>query len=265
MDHHGSRSDLDRDTISERVLRQRVNAKTNIMATTPIANLLTKAECDLSVADDTASEALSQTVKLLKAAIPFLLPVRIVTGHLSPLEIAREDSREPYTQILFEWFTEFASNPRWEIDDLTDFISLVRHAVADQIAYFLEQRCSAVPLSLRKLRQLECNLCDEVMIHWLSVANVERLFELALRWSTHRLSNDRPSALDELGLTVRSIVDRPEEELVRLQLIERIEAENRQRLADLWKFLRDDPEGVRLEQLVFDATKVYAVTQGEPL
>jgi hypothetical protein len=235
------------------------------MATTPIANLLANAQRDLSVADDIASAALSQTVKLLKAAIPFLLPVRIVTGHLSPLEIAREDSEEPYTQILLEWFTGFTSNPRWEIDDLTDFISLVRHAVADQIAYFLEQRRSAVPLSLGKLRQIECDLCDEVMIHWLSVANFERLFELALRWSIHCLSNDGPSVLDELGLTVRSIVDLPEEELVRLQLIERIEAENRQHLSDLWKFLRDDPEGVRLEQLVFDATKAHAVTHGEPL
>ncbi|WP_175728661.1 hypothetical protein [Burkholderia ambifaria] len=92
------------------------------MATTLIADLLANAQRDLGMADNVASEALSQTVKLLKAALPFMLAVRIVTGHLSPREIAREASQEPYTQILLTWFTGFATNPNSEIDDLTGFI-----------------------------------------------------------------------------------------------------------------------------------------------
>ncbi|WP_175728662.1 hypothetical protein [Burkholderia ambifaria] len=103
------------------------------------------------------------------------------------------------------------------------------------------------------------------MTRWLSVTISVRLFELALRWGNHCPSIDRPSVLDELGLTGESIFDLPDSEIVRLRLVERIEAENKRHLADLWKFLRDDPEGVGLVQIVFDATKAYVVTDGETL
>lgn len=246
-------------------MTQQPSATNYEMTTTRIADLLANAQRDLGAADNIASEALSQTVKLLKAGIPFLLPVLIVTGDLSPLEIAREPSEEPYAQILLTWFIGFATNPNWEIDDLTDFIGLVRHTVADQIEHFLEQRQSNVPRSLRKRSQLECELCDDVMIRWLSVTNFVRLFDLAFRWDIHCLLDERPGVLDELGLTEETMFDLPDSEIVRLQLVERIEAENKRHLDDLWRFLRGDPEGIKFQQFVFDATNAYSATHGETL
>lgn len=235
------------------------------MTTTSIADLLTNTQRDLRVTDDIAAGALTETVKLLKAAIPFLLPVRIVTGHFSPLEIAREAADVPYTQIALKWFIEFATHPKWEVDDLTDFIGKARHVVSDQIEHFLKQKQSDVPPSLRKLAQLECDLCDGVMIRWLSVTNFVRLFDLAFRWDIHCLTNDTQGVLDELGLTKESMLDLPDSEIVRLQLVERIKAENRQHVADFETFLRDDSEGVKLEQIVISVTNAYAAAHGESL
>ncbi|CAB3804278.1 hypothetical protein LMG28614_05996 [Paraburkholderia ultramafica] len=235
------------------------------MAPTRIADLLANTQRDLDVAGDIAAGALTQTVKLLKAALPFLLPVRVVTGHLSPLDIVHEASGEPYTKILLTWFIGFAKNPKWEIDDLIDFIGMARRAVSDRIENFLKQKKCNVPRSLRKLAQTECDLCDDVMIRWLAVTNFVRLFDLAFRWGIHCLSNDRLSVLDELGLTEETMFDLPDSEIVGLKLVERVEAENKQHLADLWTFLRDDPEGIKFEQLVFDATKAYAASHGDTL
>ncbi|VBM56249.1 Uncharacterised protein [Burkholderia pseudomallei] len=235
------------------------------MKATLIADLIANVSEEVSVSHEAAANALNKTVQLLKAGLPFMLPVRVVTGHLPPDAVKYEDAEQPYVGVLLRWYANFISHPACEIDDLTDFIAMVRHTVADQIEHFLEQRQSNAPRSLRKRNQLECDLCDDVMIRWLSITNFVPLFELAFRWDIHCLSDDRPSVLDELGLTEELMFKLPESELVRLQLVERIEAENKRHLADLWKFLRDDPEGVRLEQLVFDTTKAYVVTHDETL
>lgn len=260
MDHHGSRSDFDHCIISERLLTSLPHTNNDAMTTTRIADLLANTQRDLGVADDIAAGALTQTVMLLKAAIPFLLPVRIVTGHLPSLEIGYECADKPYANILLGWFAGFATHPKWEIDDLIDFVCVVRHTVSDQIEHFLKQKQTDVPQSLRKLAQIESDLCDDMMIRWLSVTNYVRLFHLAFRWDIHCLTGDTPGVLDELGLTKDSMFDLPDSEIVRLQHVERIEAENRQHVADLWSFLRDDSEGVQLEQIVNSVTNAYAGT-----
>lgn len=235
------------------------------MTTRCIADLLTGKQSDLDLADDIAVQALNKTVTLLKAAVPFMLPVCIVTGHLAPLEIANESAEEPYTPILLAWFECFATNPKWEIDDLTDFISMLRNGVSYRVERFLAQRQSRGPLSRRKVAKTECDLCDEVMIQWLSVPGFVRLFELAFRWDIRSLSNDKPDVLDELGLTEETMFDLPESEFVRLRLVERLQAENEQYLAEFWTFLHNDLEGIKIEQIVFDVTNAYAAANGETL
>jgi hypothetical protein len=240
-------------------------AMTDIMEPTRIATQLAQIQRDPGVSDDMASNALRQAVKLLKAAVPFMLPIPIVTGDRSPLDIAQEDSEEPYARILFAWYADLITHPAWEMDEVSHFVSEVRSAVNDQIASFLERRQGTIPLSLRKLTQTECDLCDDVMIRWLSLTNRVRLFELALLWDLQSASNATPGVLEELGLTGDWMLELPESELIRLRVVERIEAENKQYLADLWNFICGDPRGVELKQHVFDATNRYSVTHGESL
>jgi hypothetical protein len=238
---------------------------TDQMEPVRMATQLAETQRDLGATDDVASNALRQTVKLLKAGLPFMLPVLIVTGDRSPLEIADEDSSEPYARILLRWYADFILHPAWEIDEVSDFVSQVRSAIAGQIAIFFKQRPGAAPRSLRERGNTECDLCDEVVIRWLSTTNRVQLFELAILWDLHSLSNKTPGVLEELGLTEDWMLDLPEPEIIKLELVERLAAENRQHLGDLWNFVCADPKGAELKQHVFDATNDYAKTHGESL
>ncbi|MFL9908278.1 hypothetical protein PQR75_01875 [Paraburkholderia fungorum] len=233
------------------------------MKPTSIADLLGCARKGLGVTDVISSESLHHAVKLLIAALPFLLPVRIVTGHLSPAEIEREDSDQPYAGILLHWYAEFASNPALCIDSLTDFVGSVRCTVDDQITGFFERRLYPIAQSFRKRNQAECDLCDSVMLKWLSAVNSDQLAALAVRWDQHRRSNSVPDILEELGLTKRSMMDLPETEFVRLGLAERLDAEYRDRHAELQKFLREDHIGNEVERLIFCVVNAFTVTHNE--
>jgi hypothetical protein len=236
---------------------------TDKMEPARIATQLAQIRRDLGVADDIASNALRQTVKLLIAGLPFMLPVLIVTGDRSPLEIADENAEEPYTGVLLYWYANFISHPAWDIDEVTDFVGAARNAIDDQIALFFKQQPGVAPRSRRERDQIECDLCDDVMIRWLSATNRVQLFELALLWELHSLSNKKPGVLEDLGLTEDWMHDLPEPEIIKLELVERLAAENRQYLADLWNFICDDPKGADLKQHVFDVTNHYAATHGE--
>jgi hypothetical protein len=238
---------------------------TNKMEPTRIATQLAEIQRDLGASDDVASNALRQTVKLLIAGLPFMLPVLIVTGDRSPPEIADEDSSEPYARILFRCYAEFILHPAWEIDKVTDFVSLVRSAIGAQIELFFKQNPGVAPRALREQHNTECDLCDDVMIRWLSAANRVQLFELALLWDLHSVSNQPRDLLEELGLTEDWMLTLPEPEIARLELVERLAAESRQYLADFWSFVCADEKGAELKQHVFDATNDYANSHGESL
>jgi hypothetical protein len=227
------------------------------MKPTSIADLLGSARKGLDVTDAISSESLHHAVKLLKAALPFMLPVRIVTGHLSPTEIEREDSDQPYAGILLHWYTEFASSPAPCIDSLREFVGTVRGTVDDHIAGFFEQWKNPIALSFRKRNQAECDLCDSVMLKWLSAANSNQLAALAVRWEQHRKLDSVPDVLEELGLTKVSMMDLSETEFVRLGLVERLDAEYRDRHAELQKFLREDHIGNEVERLTFGVVNAF--------
>jgi hypothetical protein len=121
------------------------------MQTTSIVQLLPSAAKQDTTTDDAARTALDQTVKLLKSAVPFQLPVRIVTGHLPPTEIIHHDSDERYVGVFLRWHADFISKPTWDIDDVTEFVSTVRNVVVvDQIADLFESKPKLIPNSLRK-------------------------------------------------------------------------------------------------------------------
>ncbi|MBN3804967.1 hypothetical protein GXB81_18195 [Paraburkholderia sp. Ac-20336] len=225
------------------------------MTTMLIADMLADAEFDLSVADRSVSIALDKSVDVLKSAVPFQLPVRIVTCDLPARDIVLEDARELYSGVLLRWLAVFAEKPVLEGADLKDFIYLVRNVSSDKISRAFEQKRPVPPGLLRKRIRDECDICDAVMLRWLGNAEVKPLYELAVRCDLHCLQrNDQMSVLEELGLTDESMFDLPEEELIRLDLIARLEAENQRHLLEFWEFLGNDLIGIDIHHLLNDAT-----------
>jgi hypothetical protein len=219
-----------------------------------IADMLTNAGFDLSVADCPVSIALHKSVEVLKSAVPFQLPVRIVTGDLPARDIVLEDAREPYSGLLLRWLADFAWKQVLEGTDLKEFISLVRNVSSDKISRAFEQERPVSPGLARTRAQDESNVCDAVMLRWLGNAEAKPLYELAIRWDLHCLQrNHQPSVLEELGLTDDTMFDLPEEEFIRLDLITRLEAENQRHLSEFWEFIGNDPIGIGLHQLLNDA------------
>jgi len=219
-----------------------------------IADTLTNAGFDLSGADCPASIALDKAVEILKAAVPFQLPVRIVTGDLPACDIVLENAKEPYSGVLLRWLAAFAEKPALEGTDLKDFISLVRNVSSDRISRAFEQEQPVPPVLARTRAQDECDICDAVMLRWLGNAEAKPLYELAIRWELHCLQrNDQLTVLEELGLTDDTMFDLTEEELIRLDLIARLEDERQRHLSEFWEFLGNDPVGIDIHHLLNDA------------
>jgi len=219
-----------------------------------IADVLADAAIDLSARDGSATTAIADAVEVLKAAVPFLLPVRIVTGHVPASNIVLEDANEPYCAILLRWFAVFVNKPTLEGADLVELICRVRDVCSDRISREFQRKRPPVHDLLRKRALDECYLCDEVMIRWLSCMDTKQLYRLAIQWDVRQLQqDDQPGVLEELGLTVDSMLDLPEEELIGLDLIARLERENQQHLSDFWEFLGNDPVGVEVHRLLNDA------------
>lgn len=223
-----------------------------------IADRLTPIRRHLGVTDNADSAALDQVVKLLKAALPFLLPVGIVTGHQPPGDIAQEAADQPFIDVLVHWYGDFLRNPTWEIDDLTDFISFIRNVMGSHFSSFLEQQQSVIPISLRRRFNTENDLCEQVFIRWLTVSNYVRLREIALLWTLRFLSSDAPQdVLEAHGLNIDTFFELPESEIAKLGLIEKLAAEERQRHEQLWQFLCDEPTCGDLMQIVHDTKAAY--------
>lgn len=219
-----------------------------------ISDVLADAGFNLSAADRSPTIALDKAVEILKAAVPFLLPVRIVTGDLPARDIVLEDAKEPYSGVLLRWLAVFVKQPALEGADLTDFISLVRNVSSDRISRAFEQERPVPPTLARTRAQDECDICDAVMLRWLGNAEAKPLYELAIRWDLHCLQRaDQPGVLEELGLTDESMFALSEEELIRLDLIARLEAENQRHLLEFREFIGSDPLGVDIHHLLNDA------------
>jgi hypothetical protein len=66
-----------------------------------------------------------------------------------------------------------------------------------------------------------------------------------------------PDVLEELGLTKVSMMAQSETEFVRLGVVERLDAEYRDRHAELQKFLREDHIGNEVERLTFGVVNAF--------
>ncbi|WP_429433755.1 hypothetical protein [Paraburkholderia sp. GAS33] len=219
-----------------------------------IADMLADAGFDLPVADCPVSIALEKAVEVLKSAVPFQLPVRIVTGDLPVRNIVLEDAREPYSGVLLRWHAVFTKRPTLDGTDLKDFIAIVRDVSSNEIAHALEQKRPVISVLTRTRTQSECDICDAVMLRWLGSVEAKPLYELAIRWDLHCLqSNDQPTVLEELGLTDDTMFNLTEEELIRLDVIPRLEDERQRHLSEFWKFLGNDPDGGDIHRLLNDA------------
>ncbi len=228
-----------------------------------IADLLQQIQHGISTRDNIASAALHQSVSLLKAALPFQLPIPILTGHVPPTAIGLEDSHEPYAGILVRWYSELASRPTHSINVVADVIVVIRGAV-DAWLWNLPDGEHSTSQPLRKRKHAVSDLTDATMTNWLSAITLEQLSALATRWDSSGRANNKPGVLEELGLTARSMLDLPDAELRRLKLLERFEAEERERSAELWRFLQADDIGRKIERLTAEAAAAFVATHGKP-
>jgi hypothetical protein len=201
-------------------------------------------------------------VALLKAAVPFRLPIPILTGNVPPTAIGLEDSHEPYAGILVRWYSELLSHPV-RIDVVAEVIVVIRGAVDAWFWHFLEAQGS-IPLLLRKRNYAVSDLTDATMTNWLSSITLAQLFALANRWDGSRRANNKPGVLEELGLTARSMLDLPDAELVRLNLLERIDTEERERSAELWRFLGADDIGKHVERFAAEIAVAFVTALSGP-
>jgi hypothetical protein len=219
-----------------------------------IADLLAIAGFDLSAADGSETKSIVHAVEVLKAAVPFMLPVRIVTGHRPAIDIVRENASEQYAGTLLHWVRIFAANPNPDMGHLTTLICLVRRFLMEQIAIVWEERRPVVPGMRRKRANDECDLCDEIMIRWLGQADHIHVNALAIRWDRRSQQRDNNrSGLDELGLTDDALLALPEEEIIRLNQVERLEEESRRDSAECLEFFVSDPVCIELLRWLHDA------------
>lgn len=229
---------------------------------TRIADLLEHARDVAGRHDEVASMALRQSVTLLRAALPFQLPIPILTGRCPDTKIECEDSREPYAGILARWYSELLSHSIHHIEIMVDTVGAIRGAVDARFWNHLEGMDS-LPLTLRKRTHAVSDLTDVAMTKWLSAITLAELSALATRWSGSRRANDKPSVLEELGLTQHSMLDLPDADVVRLGLLERLEAEERERSAELCPFMRTDDIGRNLERIIAEVAATFVVTHGK--
>jgi len=232
------------------------------MTKTRIADLLEYARDAIGAHDEVTSVALRQSVALLRAALPFQLPIPILTGRRPDAEIEREDSREPYAGILVRWYRELLTPPIHRIDIVVDVLGQIRSAVGTWFWNLVERQDRIAP-PFRKRNHAVSDLTDAAMMKWLSAITLAQLSALATRWDDSRRANNKPGALEELGLTERSMLDVPDADMVALGLLERWEAEERERNVELWLFMRADDIGRNVERIVAEVAATFVATRGK--
>ena len=128
-----------------------------------------------------------------------------------------EDSHEPYVGILVRWYSQLLTHPIHHIEIVADAVGAMRSAVDTWFWNSLEGMDSP-PLTLRKRTHTISDLTDATMTKWLLTITLVQLSALATRWDSGGRANNKPGVLEELGLTVRSMLDIPNAEFVRLKL-----------------------------------------------
>lgn len=229
---------------------------------TCIADLLDHARIAIGAHHEVAPVALRQSVALLRAALPFQLPIPILTGSSPDVEIEREDSREPYAGILVRWYSELLTHPVCRIEVVMDVLGEIRSAV-DTWFWNLVERQDRIAPPFRKRNHAVSDLTDAAMMKWLSAITLAQLSALATRWDDSRRANNKPGVLKELGLTPRSMLTLSDADMVTLGLLERLETEEKERSAELWRFLQADDIGRNVEHIVPEVGAAFVASSSK--
>lgn len=95
---------------------------------------------------------------------------------------------------------------------------------------------------------------------WLSAITLVQLSALTTRWHDSRRADNKLGVLEELGLTPRSLLNVPDADAVRLRLLERLEAEEKERSTKLWRFLQANEIGRDVEPGALKAAAAFVAT-----
>ncbi|SAL05555.1 Putative molybdenum carrier [Caballeronia calidae] len=204
----------------------------------------------------TAIDALASLalVDLLKSV--FLLSIPLMTRELGAALLGTEKLQPAHARVLRRWLADARDLQPILFDQLREFLrelDLWAIAATDDAA-------KAWPASQTTQQRTMMNLCHDAKERAVAAAllalPLEELVRLSILWIAEKNANRAPGVLESLGLTADTLVELPESELARLNLIERLEEEAREERAAFGRFLKSDPAGERLSSVFFETVLI---------
>lgn len=186
----------------------------------------------------------SALVELLKHV--FLLSIPLMTKPISPEVLDTEALQPAHARVLRRWLAEAPGIEQVSLECLREFLSDLN----SWAIFVTDQTATTWPGSETTQHRTMMNLCHDIKERALAAAlqgvPLLPLTRLASRWLNEKTQNTVPDVLESLGLTADTLVEFPESELQRLNLIARLKEEDRAHLAKFGRFLEEDGVGRQL-------------------
>lgn len=190
----------------------------------------------------------SALVELLKHV--FLLSIPLMTKPIGPDVLDIEALQPAHARVLRRWLAEAPGIEHASLDCLREFLSNLN----SWAIFVTDEAATTWPGSKNTPHRKMMNLCHDVKERAVAAAlqgvPLLQLTKLASRWLAEKTQNTVPDVLESLGLTADTLVELPESELHRLNLIARLEEEDRAHLAKFGRFLEEDGVGRQLASAI---------------
>ncbi|MFL9913997.1 putative molybdenum carrier protein [Paraburkholderia fungorum] len=193
-------------------------------------------------------------VDLLKSV--FLLSIPLMTRELGAALLDTEKLQPAHARVLRRWLADARDVGHISFDQLRGFLrELDSWAIAAT-----DDAAKAWPASQTTGQRTMMNLCHDAKERAVAAAllalPLEELMRLSILWIAEKNANRAQGVLESLGLTADTLVELPESELARLNLIERLEEEARAERGAFGRLLKSDPAGERLSSVFFETVLI---------
>jgi hypothetical protein len=212
-----------------------------------------------SVKESVLREKLRRCFELQKRAFPFEMSIRLMTSrHLDDSELEEELLPPKCAEIMSRWL--YGNEPDFSIDavpNIQETIGLLRamHDTLDDRLFTFFKGSEFANLSNRERYLINDQVTTTAMAKYLTDVSLAELSKLSMRWAEHRVATKQPSVLESLGLT--TMLDLTADELVRLDLVNRLKNEQVEKVNSLWSLMQNDEVGSRLTHAYQLASQGY--------
>jgi hypothetical protein len=203
------------------------------------------------------AEKFRECLGLLKRI--FVLSIPLQTRELDDAAIDQQPIDAGHGRVLGRWLAdchelahEHAALNFGEVRKfLGNFWEAVNHRF-DQLVTMPE----FTYLPNRRKWNLSHQLTERAMVEILESLPLDLLCDVATRWSDYCSRHPRTDLLEQLGLTPRTVVDLSDEQLIELDLIDRLEAERVDVIDGFWQFLQSEKIGLATVEVVLAVERV---------